>query len=77
MGSYVANTKEQQLEMLQEIGADSVDALFAQIPAAMKRSALNLPEGMAELAVSRRMQDLSNKNQVFAHIFRGAGAYHH
>lgn len=77
MGSYVANTKEQQLEMLQEIGVDSVDALFAQIPAAMKRSALNLPEGMAELSVSRRMQDLSSKNQVFAHIFRGAGAYHH
>jgi glycine dehydrogenase subunit 1 len=32
MGTFVPNTKEQQLEMLREIGYEKLDDLFAHIP---------------------------------------------
>ena len=36
MGSYVPNTKEQRQEMLKEIGFQTIDDLFAHIPAEVK-----------------------------------------
>ena len=43
MGSYVPNTKEQRQEMLKEIGFQTIDDLFAHIPAEVKiRNALPL-----------------------------------
>ena len=36
MGSYVPSTRQERAQMLQKIGADSIDALFANVPAGMK-----------------------------------------
>ena len=33
MGSYVPSTRQERAQMLQKIGADSIDALFANVPA--------------------------------------------
>lgn len=50
MGSYVPNTKEQRQEMLKEIGFQTIDDLFAHIPAEVKiQGGLNIPEGKTEL----------------------------
>ncbi len=78
MGSYVPGTKQEQLEMLKSIGYDSFDDLFAHIPQQVRlEGGLNLPEGQSELSIIRRMTEMSEKNTVFRHIFRGAGAYNH
>lgn len=78
MGSYVPTTKEEQQRMLEEIGYDSFDALFAHIPDEVKlKRELDIPEGMSELSVRSKMEGLAAENKVFPHIFRGAGAYDH
>lgn len=63
--------------MLQEIGYDSFDALFAHIPEEAKVKSLNLPSGLSEMEAMEEMDRLAGKNIVFKHIFRGAGAYNH
>lgn len=78
MGSYVPNTRKEQQEMLKEIGFGSFDEMFSHIPEEVRlKEGLNLPEGMSEQQVSRRMEQMAEKNVVFRHIFRGAGAYKH
>ena len=64
--------------MLKEIGYKDFDDLFKVIPDAAKvKGELNLPEGLSEIEVDRKVQGLANKNVVFRSIFRGAGAYNH
>lgn len=78
MGNFISTTKRQQEEMLREAGYDSFDALFAGVPEGVyQKDGVNIPEGLSELETERRMEELAEKNQVFPHIFRGAGAYHH
>ncbi|GHV39923.1 putative glycine dehydrogenase (decarboxylating) subunit 1 [Spirochaetia bacterium] len=77
MGSYIPNTKAEQQEMLGAIGYRSVEELFAPVPKNVSLKELNLPAGMAELAVSRKLSALAAENRVFPVIFRGAGAYRH
>lgn len=60
MGSYVPNTKEQRQEMLKEIGFQTIDDLFAHIPAEVKiQGGLNIPEGKTELEVRRDMENIA------------------
>lgn len=78
MGSYVPTTKEEQQEMLKEIGYDSFDGLFGHIPDEVKLTGgLQIPEGLSELEVRSGMEGIAAENKVFPHIFRGAGAYNH
>ena len=78
MGTFVPNTKAQQQEMLQEIGYEKLDDLFAHIPDAVKfKGELDLPAGMSEMEVSKDMKKIAAKNKIFSSIFRGAGAYRH
>ncbi|MDD3254110.1 MAG: aminomethyl-transferring glycine dehydrogenase subunit GcvPA [Lachnospiraceae bacterium] len=78
MGNFISTTEQQQKEMLQEAGYDSFDALFAGVPEGVyQKDGVNIPEGLSELETERRMEVLAGKNQIFPHIFRGAGAYNH
>lgn len=78
MGGYVPSTDQEQLQMLHEIGLKSMDDLFAHIPEEVKiHGSLELPAGLSELEVRRKMQGIARKNKVFSSIFRGAGAYRH
>ena len=78
MGSYVPNTAEERQAMLAEMGFQSVDDLFGHIPSDVKiKGGLNIPEGMSELEVRRKVEKIAGKNRVFPTIFRGAGAYRH
>jgi glycine dehydrogenase subunit 1 len=64
--------------MLNEIGYKDFDDLFKVIPEAAKvKGELDLPEGLSEIEVDRKVQGLADKNVVFRSIFRGAGAYNH
>ena len=78
MGTYVPDTKQEQQEMLREIGFNSFDEMFSHIPEEVKlKDGLNLMPGLSEQAVIGKMEDIAGKNVVFRHIFRGAGAYNH
>lgn len=78
MGSYVSTTINEEKEMLNAIGVNSIDDLFKNIPEEVKiNGELNLPSGLSEMEVRKVMENISNKNKVFSSIFRGAGAYKH
>ena len=78
MGNYVPNTPDEQLEMLRECGFESFDDLYRDIPESVRlKELLNIPEAKSELAVRRIMEEMAEKNTVYRHIFRGAGAYNH
>ena len=79
MGSYIPSTREERLSMLESIGMHSFDELYADIPeeAIRLKDGLSLPSGLSELEVARKIEEISEKNTRFPHIFRGAGSYHH
>ena len=77
MASYIPATPDERQSMLSAIGCQSLDDLYAQVPADMKLTRLDLPEGKSELEVRRILEGLASKNTVFPSVFRGAGAYKH
>ena len=78
MGSYIPSTREERQEMLAAAGYGSIRSLFKDVPAEVYLDKpLNMPQGMSELEVRAKMQELAGKNTVFATILRGAGAYDH
>ena len=78
MGSFVPNTPSQQEEMLQKLGCASWKDLYRDVPReVLLEDGPELPPGMGEQQALARMEELAEKNKVFPHIFRGAGAYAH
>lgn len=78
MGSYIPATQEQRAKMLETVGLASTEELFAGIPSQVRlQRKLQIPEGMPEMEVFRKMGDYAEENRIFRHIFRGAGAYDH
>jgi glycine dehydrogenase subunit 1 len=65
-------------EMLRAIGATSVDALFASIPASVREEP-KLPAPLSEIEIRRMMRGLSAKNANAGNtaFFLGAGLYNH
>lgn len=78
---YLPLTPIERAEMLSVIGADSVDALFADVPpeARLSGPVAGLPMHASEMAVERHMSALAgqNLNAGNAPFFLGAGAYRH
>ena len=77
MGTYIPNTPEERNEMMKAVGINDLSQLFDMVPREMLVEKLNLPPGMSELEVSRKVTEMAEENQVFKSIFRGAGAYNH
>ena len=62
MGSYIPSTKEERWEMLAAAGYGSIRSLFKDVPAEVYLDKpLNLPQGMSELEVRAKMQELAGK----------------
>jgi len=77
---YTYNTPAQQEEMLQAIGAESVDQLFDVIPDSIKLDRpLNIPPALGELELTTHMQELARRNTDITEntCFLGAGSYDH
>lgn len=78
MKSYVPHTEEERSEMLATLGINSIDALFAEVPEALKlKKPLALRRGMSEAELRRHLMSLASKNETNMPLFRGAGAYRH
>ncbi|MFW6245287.1 MAG: glycine dehydrogenase, partial [Fibrobacterota bacterium] len=75
--SYIANTPEQQREMLERCGLSSIDDLFADIPLSLAPRSFSLPEGKSELEVLAHCEKLSRQNYSHLTSFLGGGFYDH
>ncbi len=77
---YLPHTDDDRSAMLAAIGVDTVDALFAGIPAnARHEGTLELPRSAGELEVERTLGRLAAKNVSAGSVpfFVGCGAYRH
>ncbi|MDE1549740.1 aminomethyl-transferring glycine dehydrogenase subunit GcvPA [Jeotgalibaca caeni] len=77
---YLPDTPEDIQEMLEVIGAESIEELFADIPSAIRMEGeLAIPAAMAEETLLRHMQHLAEQNTSSNElpIFLGAGTYDH
>ncbi len=77
MGSYIPATADERRAMLATLGLSSTDELFAAVPDSVRVRSLDLPEGMSEMEVARKVGGMAEKNVRFRSVFRGAGAYRH
>lgn len=78
--SYIPNTDADINEMIAEIGASSVNDLFAHIPEDIRlKGKLNLPGPLSELELLTHMKKLSELNADLSDFtaFLGGGIYHH
>jgi glycine dehydrogenase subunit 1 len=74
---FIPHTEAEIKQMLQTIGASSIDDLFDEIPAHLRIDGLpGVPEGMNEMDITRLMQKRAGKD-ANAVCFIGAGAYEH
>jgi glycine dehydrogenase subunit 1 len=78
--SYLSLTDAERAEMLEAIGVDSMDELFAQIPAGVRLDReLDVPPALGEADLVRHLQELASQNvHTGAELsFLGAGIYDH
>ncbi|MDR2504397.1 MAG: aminomethyl-transferring glycine dehydrogenase subunit GcvPA [Deltaproteobacteria bacterium] len=74
---FVPHTPEETQEMLACIGVDSLDNLFACIPAGMRPKHFNLPDGLSEYESCSRLEDMAGRNKHPSISFMGGGFYDH
>ncbi|MBR6347743.1 MAG: aminomethyl-transferring glycine dehydrogenase subunit GcvPA [Spirochaetales bacterium] len=78
MGSYIPSTEAQRKQMLREIGLEDFRGLYRDVPEKMYLDReLDIPSGMSELEVARKVSAIAAENTVFPTVLRGAGAYDH
>ncbi len=74
---FIPHTETEISEMLAAIGAPSIDALFDEIPAALRiKSLAAIPDALSEMEVGRLMQARAQLDGRPLN-FLGAGAYEH
>lgn len=74
---YIPHTETDVSEMLETIGIQSIDELFDEIPAHLKKTKLQgLPEGVSEMTLGQEMKARAKQDTCLL-SFIGAGAYEH
>lgn len=74
---FIPHTPGEQQEMLATIGVDSIEALFADIPSALRAGPLEIPAGLSEMEVRQKLDATAGKNRTDMISFLGAGFYDH
>ncbi len=77
---YTQVTDAQVSEMLETIGAESIEELFSPIPDKLRtKGDLNIPKGVSELELLRDTESLAGRNHATGELisFLGGGAYDH
>ena len=76
--SYLSLTAADREQMLAAIGVDSIEALFRDVPAAVRfGGALDVPPALPESELTRHLEELAAKNVLDEVSFLGAGMYDH
>ncbi len=74
--AFIPHTADDIDRMLERIGAQSIDDLFDEIPAALRAGALKLPPAMGEMELGRLLTERAQGDGRPVN-FIGAGAYEH
>jgi glycine dehydrogenase subunit 1 len=78
MIAYLPHTEEDVRSMLEAIGITGIGQLFADIPRELLISKpMEIPEGLPEFEVYKRMRILAGGNRVEPVSFLGCGSYQH
>ncbi len=75
MKNFLVHNSEVKSEMLEAIGANSIEDLFSQIPEKARMQTLDLPKALSEMEASRKIKSLANKNKTDFINFLGGGVY--
>ena len=75
MKNFLVHTDEIKKEMLESIGAASIDDLFKQIPENARMGKFELDNPLSEMDVQKRIKALAKKNKTDYISFLGAGTY--
>src|SRR5438067_1044908 len=77
--AFIPLTDPERADMLGRIGVDSIEALFQDVPAAVRFPPLDLPQPLSELEVFERMRGLAARDRHVGELscFVGAGCYNH
>jgi glycine dehydrogenase subunit 1 len=75
--TYSPHTEADRALMLDAVGVESVEDLFADIPAAVRAGAWDVPPPLAEQEVRAELARLAARNRIPEVSFLGAGAYRH
>jgi len=75
--SYIPFVESERQEMLKEIGVNSIDELFSDVPQELQVKSLNIPKGKSEIEVERGIKSLARKNRTDLVCFLGGGFYDH
>jgi len=77
---YTPHTPSDKEQMLRVIGIDSIEELYRHLPETLRdRGKIDLPDGLTELEVRKRLAALGSKNATASDwsFFLGGGVYHH
>ncbi|MDE7414696.1 MAG: aminomethyl-transferring glycine dehydrogenase subunit GcvPA [Muribaculaceae bacterium] len=74
---YIPHTEEDIKAMLEKIGVESIDDLFADIPSeVIFKEEYDIPSSMSEIELRRHFKELADKNENLI-VFGGNGVYDH
>ena len=75
--AYLPNGADERRQMLEAIGAASVEELFATVPEPLRHPQLTLPEPLAEQDLVAELERLAGRNHPLGSLdsFLGAGVY--
>ena len=74
---FVPHDDKTITEMLKVIGVNKIEDLFNDIPKDLIINGLNLPEGLSEPDVLKKLKELGSTNTIYTNSFLGAGCYFH
>jgi glycine dehydrogenase subunit 1 len=77
---YVPNTPDDVRAMLERIGVESIDDLFAPIPPELRLNRpLDIPPALTEIELTRHLSELAGRNEAAGAgiSFLGGGSYDH
>jgi len=78
MISYLPHTDDDIRRMLSTVGFRDIEQLFADVPPELMLTApLEIPKGLPEYDVYRRLHDLASANRTELVSFLGCGSYDH
>lgn len=74
---FIPHSPEEVREMLSVIGVQSIEDLFVDIPAEMRPRSFELPQGLSEMQVLAKMEEMAARNRTDVVSFLGGGFYSH
>lgn len=75
MKNFLVHNQDTINQMCAEIGVNSIEDLFAQIPQDIRMNELDLPDGLSEMETQRQVKKLAKENKSDYVNFMGGGIY--